>query len=58
MAAAASDAHVIAEQIAYYRDRPSFAIIDGLQRPDDVTTAITEHVTRQRILLADRLRAT
>jgi len=44
--------------IAYYRDRPSFAIIDGLQRPDDVTTAITEHVTRQRILLADRLRAT
>ena len=44
--------------IAYYRDRPSFAIIDGLQRPDDVTAAIAAHVTRQRILLADRLRAT
>jgi len=44
--------------IAYYRDRASFAIIDGLQRPDDVTAAITAHVTRQRILLADRLRAT
>ena len=44
--------------IAYYRDRPPFATIDGLQRPDDVTAAIASHVDRQRILLADRLRAT
>ena len=44
--------------IGYYHARPSFATIDGLQRPDDVTAAITTHVDRQRILLADSLRST
>jgi len=39
--------------IAYYRERPTFATIDGLQRPDDVSAAIAAHVDRQRLLLTD-----
>ena len=39
--------------IAYYSARPTFATIDGLQRPDDVTAAIAAHVDRQRFLLTD-----
>jgi adenylate kinase len=39
--------------IAYYRERPTFATIDGLQRPDDVSAAIAAHVDRQRLLLKD-----
>ena len=33
--------------IAYYRSRPSFASIDGVQHPNQVTTALTAHIDRQ-----------
>jgi adenylate kinase len=33
--------------IAYYRARPSFASIDGLQQPKQVTAALTAHIERQ-----------
>jgi adenylate kinase len=34
--------------IEYYRARPSFAAIDGLQQPNRVTAALTAHIDRQR----------
>lgn len=34
--------------VAYYRVRPSFAAIDGLQSPNLVTAAIVAHIDRQR----------
>jgi hypothetical protein len=34
--------------VAYYRGRPSFAAIDGLQSPNLVTAAIVAHIDRQR----------
>src|SRR6478672_435691 len=33
--------------IAYYRNRPSFASIDGVQHPNQVTAALTAHIDRQ-----------
>ena len=33
--------------IAYYRSRPSFASIDGVQHPNQVTAALTAHIDRQ-----------
>jgi adenylate kinase len=33
--------------IEYYRARPSFASIDGLQHPNKVTAALTAHIDRQ-----------
>jgi len=34
--------------IAFYRERPTFAAIDGLQRPDRVTADVCRHVDRWR----------
>jgi adenylate kinase len=33
--------------IEYYRARPSFGSIDGLQQPNEVTAALTSHIDRQ-----------
>jgi adenylate kinase family enzyme len=34
--------------IEYYRTRSSFASIDGLQQPNQVTAALTAHIDEQR----------
>ena len=34
--------------VAFYRARPTFATIDGLQRPDRVTTDLCAHIERWR----------
>jgi adenylate kinase family enzyme len=34
--------------IEYYRERPSFISIDGLQQPNQVTGALTAHIDRHR----------
>ena len=44
----ATYASLAAPLIAYYRDRPTFGTIDGLQAPDKVTTALCAHIDRCR----------
>lgn len=34
--------------LAFYKDRPTFALIDGLQRPDRVTADLCAHIERVR----------
>ena len=34
--------------VAYYRSRPTFAVVDGRHSPNDVTAALVAHVDRSR----------
>ena len=44
----ATYASLAAPLIAFYRDRPTFGTIDGLQRPDRVTSDLCAHIDRCR----------
>ena len=45
----ATYASLAAPLVAFYRGRPTFATIDGLQRPDRVTADLCAHIDRARL---------